>query len=155
VLLKEIRGIAGETLVLSPPDRAAEQANTLWFGAPPHERLALTPDEVVAAFEEAAEELRAKVAAAGHDGPATFYVWHDGAAGQLRCSIGSVTHKELPFGTDYRVTDDLHGIVREFLLDRAPGAIGWGSMDQVSYPGFEEVSGEAIAVWVCDLGPAA
>ena len=153
VLLKEIRAIAGEAVVLSPQDRSAEDVNTSWFGAPPHERMGMSPDEVVAAFEEAAEALREKVAASGHPGPATFYVWHDGQAGQLRCSVSSAPHDDLPFGIDYQVTDDLHGIVEEFLLDRAPGAIAWGSLEPVPYQEAPEVTADSIAVWACDLRP--
>jgi hypothetical protein len=155
VLLKEIRAIAGEAVVLSPQDRSAEGANTSWFGAPPHERMGMTADEVVAAFEEAAEALRGKVAAAAFPGPATFYVWHDGEAGQLRCSVSSAPHDDLPFDIDYQVTGDLHAIVQEFLLDRAPGAIAWGSIEPVPYPGSEQVARDAVAVWACDLCQAA
>jgi hypothetical protein len=156
VLLKEIRAIAGEAVVLSPEDRAAEDANTSWFGAPPHERLGLSADEVVGAFEEAVEAMRDKVAATGHSGPATFYVWHDGLAGQLRCSVSSAAHDELPFGIDYQVTRDLHAIVQEFLLDRAPGAIAWGSLEPVPYPESEDqVAADSVAVWTCDLCQAA
>jgi hypothetical protein len=152
VLLKEIRAIAGEAVVLSPQDRAAEDANTTWFGAPPHERMGLSPEEVVAAFEEAADALRDKVTATGHPGPATFYVWHDGRAGQLRCSISSALHDDLPFGEAYQVTDDLHAIVREFLMDRAPGAINWGSLDPIPYPEDEpQPTTESVSVWACDL----
>jgi hypothetical protein len=151
VLLKEVRAIAGEAVVLSPQDRAAEDANTIWFGAPPHERMGMTADEVVAAFEEAAEALRDQVVAAEHDGPATFYVWHDGEAGQLRCSVSSASHDDLPFGIDYQVTADLRAIVQEFLLDRAPGAIAWGSLEPVPFPGSEEIVADAVAVWACDL----
>jgi hypothetical protein len=156
VLLKEIRAIAGEAVVLSPQDRAAEDANTSWFGAPPHERMGMAASEVVAAFEEAAEALRDKVAAIGHPGPATFYVWHDGLAGQLRCSITSAPHDDLPFGTGYEVTSDLHAIVQEFLLDRAPGAINWGSLDPIPFGGAKPVhEGESVSVWACDLCQAA
>jgi hypothetical protein len=152
VLLKEIRAIAGETLVLSPHNPAAEQANTSWFGAPPHERISLSADEVVAVFEETAELLRHQVVAAGHDGPATFYVWHDQLAGQLRCSTRSCDRASLPFGSPYRVTGDLHAIVAEFLEDRAPGAIAWGELEPVPYPEEPEPpEPPAFPIWVCEL----
>jgi hypothetical protein len=151
VLLKEIRAIAGETLVLAPHDPAAEHANTSWFGAPPHERMGLSADEVVAAFEETAELLRHQVAAMGHDGPATFYVWHDQTAGQLRCSTGTCGRDGLPFGLPYRVSGDLHAIVLEFLHDRAPGAIAWGELEPIPYPDDPEPAEPAFPVWVCDL----
>jgi hypothetical protein len=152
VLLKEIRAIAGDALVLSPQDRAAEEANTSWFGAPPHERMGLSADEVVAAFEEAADALRDRVTVIRHPGRATFYVWHDGQAGQLRCSVTSAPHDDLPFVNAYKVTTDLHAIVQEFLLDRAPGAINWGSMEPIPFLQDESpVVGEPVPVWACDL----
>jgi hypothetical protein len=151
VLLKEIRAIAGETLVLSPHDQAAEHANTCWFGAPPHERMGLSADEVVAAFEETAELLRDQLDVGGHAGPATFYVWHDQQAGQLRCSIRSCGREALPFTEPYRLTGDLHAIVLEFLEDRAPGAIAWGELEPVPFPREPEPQAVGFPVWACDL----
>jgi hypothetical protein len=152
VLLKEIRAIAGETLVLSPLDPAAEHANTSWFGAPPHERMGLSADEVVTAFEETAELLREQVATMKHDGPATFFVWHDPHAGQLRCSTGSCEQAGLPFEWSYRLTGNLHAIVVEFLEDRAPGAIAWGRLEPISLPNeSDESEPDATPVWACDL----
>ena len=151
VLLKEIRAIAAEALVLSPQDRAAEDANTNWFGAAPHERMGMSAGEVVTAFEEAAEALREKVAEAEHRGPATFYVWHDGEAGQLRCSISSSANDDLPLGPDYQVTADLHEIVTEFLEDKAPGAIAWGSLDPIPFGEPARPRSVSFAVWACDL----
>jgi hypothetical protein len=149
VLLKEIRAIAGETLVLAPHDRDAERANTSWFGAPPHERMGMSADEVVTAFEETAELLRDQVATMPYHGPATFYVWHDGAAGQLRCSTGSCGHDALPFEAPYRATSDLHAIVTEFLEDRAPGVLVWGEPEPVAF----RSAGPERPVWVCSLCP--
>ena len=151
VLLKEIRAIAGETLVLAPHDQDTETANTNWFGAPPHERMGLSADEVVTAFEETIELLREQVVAMSHVGPATFYVWHDLQAGQLRCSAGSCGRDELPFTEKYRTTGDLYTIVVEFLEDRAPGAIVWGEFDPVPLPNGLEPDVQEIVVWVCDL----
>ena len=151
MLLKEIRAIAGESLVLSPHDPSAEHVNTNWFGAPPHERMGMSAEEVVAAFEETAAALRNQVASLAYRGPATFYVWHDGQAGQLRCSIRSCRRDNLPFDGRYRATGDLHGIVLEFLEDRAPGAIAWGELDPVSFRGGAEVKADEFAVWTVDL----
>jgi len=153
VLLKEIRAIAGETLVLAPQDQDTETANTSWFGAPPHERMGLTAEEVVNAFEETVLLLRDQVVAMSHAGPATFYVWHDLRAGQLRCSTASRRRDELPFTEKYQATDDLRPIVVEFLEDRAPGAIVWGEFDPVPLPEGPEPEVRAISVWVFDLRP--
>lgn len=151
VLLKDIRAVATETMVLSPEDPSAEDANTTWFGAPPHERMGLSADEVVAAFEETAACLRSHVAGLGHRGTATFYVWHDAVAGQLRCSAGTCKPSDLPFDAAYRLTDDLRGIVVEFLEDRAPGSIAWGELEPVPYP--EDTDTPAVSVWAFDLTP--
>ena len=165
VLLKEIRAIAGETLVLSPHDQDAEHANTSWFGAPPHERMGMSADEVVTAFEETAELLRDQLAALRHDGLATFYVWHDQHAGQLRCSTGSCGcsaswrsagpggQDQLPFEEPYRATSDLHAIVVEFLEDPALGAIALRELEPTPFPEAPEPAVAELAVWVCALRP--
>lgn len=151
MLLKDIRAIVTETVVLSPEDPTAENVNTNWFGAPPHERMGLSADEVVTAFEETAAGLRTLVADTGHRGTATFYVWHDAVAGQLRCSTGTRKPSDLPFSDDYQITGDLRAIVVEFLEDRAPGSIVWGELEPVPYP--EEDEPPALAVWAFDLTP--
>ncbi len=153
VLLKEIRAIAGETLVLSPHDPAAENVNTSWFGAPPHERMGLSADEVVSVFEETAELLRDQVNGKDHPGPVTFYVWHDEQAGQLRCSTRSCGPDGLPFDSDYRLTSDLRAIVVEFLEDRAAASIGWGELQPMSVPDDPVTDSPEFPVWVCNLRP--
>ena len=153
VLLKEIRAVASEPVVLAPQDQAAEQANTNWFGAPLHERIGLSADEVVAVFEETAAALRDQVTGAGHRGTATFYVWHDTAAGQLRCSTCTRKPADLDFTVPYEVTDDLHAIVMEFIEDRAPGSIAWGELEPVPYPQRASPEPPTLAVWAYDLTP--
>ena len=153
MLLKDIRAIVTETMVLSPEDQSAENANTNWLGAPPHERMGLSADEVVAAFEETAAALREQVAGLGHQGTATFYVWHDPIAGQLRCSTCTRKPSDLPFTDDYRITEDLRAIVVEFLEDRAPGAIVWGELEPVPFPDDPATEPPVLAVWAFDLTP--
>jgi hypothetical protein len=109
----------------------------------------MSADEVVTAFEETAELLRVQVAMLPYAGPATFYVWHDGDAGQLRCSTGSCGCDALPFDAPYQATSDLHAIVKEFLEDRAPGALVWGAQVPVPFP----TDDAERAVWVCSLCP--
>ncbi|MEV6345086.1 hypothetical protein [Actinoplanes sp. NPDC051851] len=150
MLLKDIRAIGNETMVLSPEDQDAEQVNTCWFGAPPHERMGMSADEVVTAIEETAVVLRDQVATSGHRGTATFYVWHDAEAGQLRCSAGSRKPSDLSLSAPYQVTEDLRAIVVEFLEDRAPGSIQWGALEPIPY---SEAEPAAMAVWAFDLTP--
>jgi hypothetical protein len=144
VLLIGIRAVGDEPLVLSPADPEAESANTCWFGATPHERLGASVDEVVTAFEEAAVRIRAQVAGAGHQGSATFYVWHDRDAGQLRCSTGSQPAGRLPFFDRYQPSGDLRDIVAEFLADGEPGFVRFTGLKSTGDDG-------GLAVWTFDV----
>jgi hypothetical protein len=111
VLLEAIAEIATHEVTLAPGDPRAEAGNTHWLEATSVERAILTVPEVVGAFHATVATLRTRVA-----GPAVFYVWHDDRAAQLRCGISSRPAHDLPFGTDYRPTGDLAGIVAGYLL---------------------------------------
>ncbi|MFJ8442079.1 hypothetical protein [Kitasatospora griseola] len=84
----------------------------------------------------------------GHAGVATFYVWHDRQADQLRCSTGSVPAEELPFGAAYLPVDDLGPIVEGFLRDeqREPGEVDDLPEPDPEFPPFR--------VWVRGVGTA-
>ena len=121
MLLTWIAEVAEETLVLEPADRRLErEANTWLLGVDDEERRSLSVSEVVSAFEGAAAALRVRIRALGFTGVATFYVWHDEQAGQLRCSVGSVSPQELPFGAAYVPSRELAPIVQGFLADEGP-----------------------------------
>jgi hypothetical protein len=151
VLLADIRAIADMRLSLAPHDLNAEFGNTRWFGATPDERSALSVEQVVSAFREAARAVQRAIGAEGVGRPATFYVWHDEQAGQLRCSVSSRTADALPFGGEYRPTDDLSAIVAAFLSDRAPGFVGWEEFEPGGEPGPEEIRYPPFPVWTFDL----
>ncbi|HZN73119.1 MAG TPA: hypothetical protein VFC00_15735, partial [Micromonosporaceae bacterium] len=115
------------------------------------DRSTLSVTQLVAAFGETARALRHQVRAAGFNGTATFYVWHDEQAGQSRCSVSSRPKGNLPFGDNYRPTDDLGAIVASFLSDDTPGVVAWedlGRADDFDPPGDHY---PPFPVWTFDL----
>ncbi|WP_380282614.1 hypothetical protein [Kitasatospora purpeofusca] len=133
--------MADEPLVLEPTDRRVEwETNTWWLSTDDEDRRALSVSEVVAAFERTAEGIRLRIRETGFPGVATFYVWHDEQAGQLRCSTGSVAADDLPFGGAYVPSDDLGAVVEGFLSDREQTA--------------PEPEAAPLPVWVRSVGPA-
>lgn len=156
MLLKWIGEVADEPLVLAPEDQQAEtRVNTWWLSATPTDLSTLTVDQVVSAFEQTAAALRRRVHDMGHTGTATFYVWHDQQAGQLRCSTSSYAPAHLPFGGAYEPTDALALIVKEFLDDKEPGLIPWAQLDTVSDDGAEldvDPIPPPFPVWTLNIG---
>lgn len=90
----------------------------------------------------------------GHVGVATFYVWHDIQAGQLRCSTGSVAADDLPFGGAYLPHDDLGPLIDGFLNDRQPGVIPWSDLED-GHDMAPEPEVAPFAVWVRSVGNGA
>ncbi|MGW6526324.1 MULTISPECIES: hypothetical protein [unclassified Streptomyces] len=146
----------GWPLALEPGDRRVEwETNTWSLGAEDEDRQSLSAADVVAAFEQTAAGIRERIRELGFSGGATFYVWHDGQAGQLRCSTGSVTPDELPFSGTYVVSDHLGPVVEGFLADSMPGVVAWSDLDEA-----ESHLGQAITepeitplrVWTSSVG---
>ncbi|MFD6294156.1 hypothetical protein ACFWFU_04975 [Streptomyces sp. NPDC060235] len=130
VLLTWIAEVADEPLVLEPTDRRMEWETNSWsLGAADEDRSSLSVAEVVAAFEQTAAAIQERIRDLGFSGVATFYVWHDRQAGQLRCSTGSVPPDALPFSGTYVASDDLGPVVEGFLADSEPGFIAWSDLD--------------------------
>ncbi|MFD5617736.1 hypothetical protein [Streptomyces yangpuensis] len=158
MLLTWIADVADEPLVLKPTDQRVErETNTWWLGAEDEDLRALSVPEVVAAFERTVEGIRLRVREMGFAGAATFYVWHDEQAGQLRCSTGSVAADKLPFGGAYVPTDDLGAVIEGFLRDRAPGLVAWSDLeaqDGRSEQTAPETEAAPFPVWVRSVGPA-
>jgi hypothetical protein len=150
VLLHQIREVAAGSMVLAPDDPDAERDNTWWLSATPQERLGVSVEEVVTAFEETARRVAQRVKEMPYDGPATFYVWHHQEAGQLRCSTSSTQPTSLPFDDEYFPTHDLSTIVTEFLSDGEPGFVRFPGFKAVDF-GVSQQSAPAFPVWTYDV----
>ncbi len=154
MLLTWIAEVADEPLVLEPADRQVEWKTNTWsLEATDEDRRSLSVAKVVAAFEETASAIRGLARELGFPGVATFYVWHDEQAGQLRCSTGSVPPDALPFNGIYVASDDLGPIVEGFLADSEPGV--WSDLDDFqSHAERTETEPEVMPfrVWVCSVG---
>lgn len=152
-LLGAIREIGGEPISLAPDDQTVEFGNTHWLDATIEERSTLSVDQVVSAFLETASALRHRVQATDAN-TATFYVWHDEQAGQLRCSVSSQPTSRLPFRGNYYPTNDLGGVVAGFLDNGSPGFLPW---DELRPAGEDPPSADtrpAFPVWTFDLASA-
>src|SRR5690606_15496868 len=106
----------------------AEYENASWFSASVEERAQLTATDVVVAIEDVVRAIRRQLAESEQT-RATFYVWHDEQAGQLRCSVSSRPGTDLPFAYSYELTDDLGVIVNAFLGDPSPGFVSWDQLE--------------------------
>ncbi|TWP49027.1 hypothetical protein FKR81_25450 [Lentzea tibetensis] len=146
MLLTWIREVADEPLLIDPFDLRAEVRENTWRLGPTADRPAA--DDVVAAFEECAALLRARINAMGHEGRATFYVFHDAQAGSLKCSTTSLPADRLPFRARVELVP-LAGIVEEFLSDETPGLVPWEDLEDVG-PG--QVADHVVRVWATEVG---
>ncbi|MER5891184.1 hypothetical protein ABT160_45880 [Streptomyces sp. NPDC001941] len=155
VLLRWIAEVADEPLVLEPTDRRMEWATNSWsLGADDGDRNLLSVAEVVAAFERTAAAIQERIRDLGFSGVATFYVWHDRQAGQLRCSTASVPPDALPFGGTYVASDDLGPVVEGFLAAGEPGFIAWSDLEDAQNFSEQIVTEPGISpfvVWVSSV----
>ncbi|MFE7767173.1 hypothetical protein [Streptomyces sp. NPDC057438] len=158
MLLTWIAEVADEPLVLEPADRQVErETDTWWLGAEDADRMSLSVSEVVAAFERTAATIRSRIRELGFPGAATFYVWHDRQAGQLRCSTGSVTPDELTFRGAYVLCDDLGAVVEGYVTDSGPGVVTRTRPVEAHTPS-EQTAAEGeivpLRVWAGSVGAA-
>lgn len=157
MLTKWIREVAHEPLLIDPTARDAEQRENTWrLSRSVDDPASLSARDVVAAFEECAAVLRARIKSLGYGGSATFYVWHDEQAGQLRCSTTTWPREQLPFGAEVELNVTLEEIVQGFLDDTNPGQLVREGFEEVSDNDSEELQAAdvTLCVWTAEVGGA-
>lgn len=154
MLLTWIREVADEPLLVDPNASDAEARENTWsLSTSVDERRSLSVHEVVAAFEECALVLSERIRSLGYEGPATFYVWHDAQAGQLRCSTTSLPPDQLPFRAPVEADVSLAVIVEEFLKEVSPGLVPWEDLEPVEHSAdVTQPEHVVVRVWTVDVG---
>jgi hypothetical protein len=155
VLLRWIREVEDGPLLIDPAARGVEARENTWsVSTSIDERGSLSAHEVVAGFEECATILRERVRSLGYDGPATFYVWYDRQAGQLRCSTTSLPRDQLPFRARVKFDVPLVTIAEEFLKEANPGHVSWQDLRPASEGDTHETQPEdfVVHVWTAEVG---
>ncbi|MBU3062326.1 hypothetical protein KO481_12415 [Nocardia sp. NEAU-G5] len=154
MLLTWIREVADEPLLIDPTAGDAEVRENTWsLSTSVDERGSLSVHDVVAAFEECASVLRERIRSLGYEGPATFYVWHDAQAGQLRCSTTSLPPDQLPFRAPVEAAVSLAVIVEEFLKDVSPGLVLWEDLEPVEQSAdVTQPEHVVVRVWTVGVG---
>lgn len=156
MLLTWIAEIADEPLLLEPDDRAVEQRTNTWCLSAEHEdRARWSVSEAAAAFEPTATAIQARIHDSGHLGPATFSVWYDSQAGQLRCSTASADADELSFDGLHLSVHGLRHIIEVFLGDATPGVVAWSDLEDAAGSAAPEAEPSPFPVWVRSIGGAA
>jgi hypothetical protein len=126
--------IIADAVVVHPDDILAESRGNLWsFSLTPSELENVTLKDLEV-FAYKVTDARRKWLSAHGKGPMILYWWHDGQAGQLRCSMVSKAHGGLPFGcevvtaggpgeiaSEWLRSSQLHGVPRSELNSPALG----------------------------------
>lgn len=133
VLFRWIREVADEPMIIDPAARNIEARKNTWsVSASVDERASISAHDLAAAWEERASIIRDRIRMLEYAGPATFYVWHDRQAGQLRCSTTSLPPDQLPFRSRVELDTPLAAIAEAFLTDASPDQISWQELRATS-----------------------
>ncbi len=120
---------------LELPDGAgAGAAENLWSLSFSADKLPSAAD--LTRFIDAAVNVRRSQADNIGVKPATFYLWHDEQAGQLRFSVARCLPDSLPFGCAVAPADAADEIIGNYLASSSVGGlIPWSELGEV---GFDE-----------------
>jgi len=82
--------------------------------------------ELVAAL---VDKKKRQIAEMYNSSPATFYMWFDEMAAQLRFNIVSGHNVQLPFGCSVEIVDCIEPIVQELMASHYHEGISWSELE--------------------------
>ena len=130
-MLDWVQEVADDELVICPDDVVAEARGNRWlFSLSRAQAARLSPADVAEFAAGVVEGRRAQLVRGGHP-PMTMYWWHDEQAGQLRFSMMSAVHKDLPFGCIVVPAATLEDVAQAW-LSSSQGLTPWGELEPVS-----------------------
>jgi hypothetical protein len=107
--------VSMDAVVVWPDDIGAEARGNSWsFSLTPEQAAAVSPADVEAFAAGVADARRSWLSARGA-GPMVLYWWHDAQAGQLRFSLVSASHGQLPFGCEVAPAASLAEVAADWL----------------------------------------
>ena len=138
---------------LQLPDGAgAGAAENLWSLSFSADKLPSTGD--LTRFIEAAVDVRRAQAESLASKPATFYLWHDEQAGQLRFSVARCLPESLPFRCALAPADAATEIIGDYLTSsRVDGLIPWSELEPIGFdePDTNQDQPYVLRVWALQL----
>ena len=115
-------------MVVRPDDINAEAHGNMWsFSLTAEQAASVTTTDVVAFAAAVADARRAWLSANGF-GSLVLYWWHDSMAGQLRFSMVSAKHGQLPFRCEIFQTSSLEPIASDWLGSASLHGIPWNEL---------------------------
>ena len=141
-----IAQVAADPVVVRPDNIGAEAKGNLWsFSLSPQQAAAVTVADVRRFAEQVILARRAWLNAR-NAGAMVIYWWHDAQAGQLRFSMVSAVHGELPFGCRTIAAPSLESVIDDWLRSPSLHGIPWSEL-QPSAADDPERTPFSLAVW--------
>ena len=141
-----IAEVAADPIVVRPDSIGAEANGNVWsFSLSPEQTAAVSIADVVRFAEQVTQARRAWLCARNATAM-VMYWWHDAQAGQLRFSLVSAIHGELPFGCKTVAARSLESVIEEWLKSPDLHGISWSEL-QLSAADDLEPALAPLPVW--------
>ncbi len=141
-----IAEVAADPVVVRQDNIGAEAKSNLWsFSLSPEQAAVVSVADVLRFAEQVILARRAWLNAR-NAGEMVLYWWHDAQAGQLRFSMVSAVHGELPFGCRTIAAPSLESVIDDWLRSPDLHGISWSEL-RASAADDPEPRPFSLAVW--------